>query len=138
MNAVFLDSSFVIALLNRSDPHHEKAKSLAADLAKNRRPRLTTTAVLLELGDGFARKGKWDLIAPFLFAAEKDPLPEIVSVDFATISGATLFRNGRPDKDWGLTDCISFIIMENRQLDEALTADHHFQQAGFRALLFEP
>ena len=138
MNAVFLDTSFVIALLNRSDPHHEKAKGLAAELAKSHRPRLTTTAVLLELGDGFARKGKWDLIAPFLSAAEKDPLLEIASVDFPTISGATRFRDARRDKDWGLTDCISFILMEDRRLDEALTADHHFQQAGIRALLLEP
>jgi predicted nucleic acid-binding protein len=138
MNAVFLDTSFVIALLNRSDPHHEKAKSLSAEIAGSRRPRLTTAAVLVELGDGFARKGRWDLIAPFLLAAERDPLLEIASVDFATISGAALFRDNRRDKDWGLTDCISFIIMEDRRVEEALTADHHFQQAGFRALLLEP
>jgi uncharacterized protein len=41
----------------------------------------------------------------------------------------------RPDKDWSLTDCISFIVMEERRITEALTGDHHFEQAGFRALL---
>ena len=48
-----------------------------------------------------------------------------------------LYR-ARPDKDWGLTDCISFVLMEREGLTEALTADAHFRQAGFRALLLEP
>jgi uncharacterized protein len=137
MNAAFIDTSFVIALLNRSDPHHEKAKGLAANIEKSRRLRLTTTAVLLELGDGFARKGKWDLIAPFLSAAAKDPLLDVVSVDLALLKEAVALRNARVDKDWGLTDCASFIVMGDRKVDEALTADRHFQQAGFRALLLE-
>jgi len=41
----------------------------------------------------------------------------------------------RPDKDWSLTDCISFVVMKERGLTGALTADHHFEQAGFVALL---
>jgi predicted nucleic acid-binding protein len=41
----------------------------------------------------------------------------------------------RPDKDWSLTDCISFVVMENQDITEALTADRHFVQAGFTALL---
>ena len=49
-------------------------------------------------------------------------------------AGMTLHRD-RPDKQWSLTDCISFIVMEHRQLDRALTPDHHFEQAGFKALL---
>ena len=48
--------------------------------------------------------------------------------------GVELFEN-RLDKDWSLTDCISFIVMRERGLTEALTGDHHFEQAGFRALL---
>jgi uncharacterized protein len=41
----------------------------------------------------------------------------------------------RRDKEWSLTDCISFVVMKERGLTEALTADHHFEQAGFKALL---
>lgn len=48
--------------------------------------------------------------------------------------GFHLFES-RPDKHWSLTDCTSFVIMEEHGMTEALTADHHFQQAGFTALL---
>jgi len=48
--------------------------------------------------------------------------------------GVGLFRQ-RPDKEWSLTDCISFVVMRDASLTEALTGDHHFEQAGFSALL---
>ena len=48
--------------------------------------------------------------------------------------GADLYDR-RPDKDWSLTDCISFEVMTDRAVKEALTGDRHFTQAGFRALL---
>jgi predicted nucleic acid-binding protein len=44
----------------------------------------------------------------------------------------------RPDKWWSLTDCISFIVMQQEGLTEALTTDHHFEQAGFKILLKKP
>jgi uncharacterized protein len=46
------------------------------------------------------------------------------------------FRS-RLDKDWGLTDCVSFVLMKEYGLTDALSADRHFVQAGFRALLLE-
>lgn len=49
-------------------------------------------------------------------------------------AGWQMYTN-RPDKDWGIVDCISFVIMQERNLTEALTADRHFQQAGFIKLL---
>ncbi len=56
-------------------------------------------------------------------------------------ASADLFDRGfhyfteRPDKEWSLTDCISFVVMNERGITEGLTADHHFEQAGFVALL---
>jgi predicted nucleic acid-binding protein len=56
-------------------------------------------------------------------------------------SSAEVFERGcelhacRPDKGWSLTDCISFVVMEERGIHEALTGDHHYEQAGFTALL---
>jgi predicted nucleic acid-binding protein len=46
-----------------------------------------------------------------------------------------VFYESRPDKAWSLTDCISFVVMNQHGLTEALTGDHHFEQAGFTALL---
>jgi predicted nucleic acid-binding protein len=138
MIPLFLDTSFVIALFNATDPHHEQTKAWHATLLKEQRPKLTTTAILLELGDGFARKGRWDLISPFLAAVVHDPMVQVVPVDTSLLERAREFRNARPDKHWGLTDCVSFVVMDEKGLTEALTADRHFQQAGFRALLLEP
>jgi predicted nucleic acid-binding protein len=45
------------------------------------------------------------------------------------------FYQCRPDKAWSLTDCLSFVVMTDLGISEALTGDHHFEQAGFRALL---
>lgn len=74
-------------------------------------------------------------LGELLDALEGDPDVLVVPAD------ASLFRRGvdlyrqRPDKDWSLTDCISFVVMEEQGLTDALTADHHFEQAGFRAIL---
>lgn len=60
---------------------------------------------------------------------------EILSVDSELFSKALKFYSSRIDKEWGLTDCISFVVMKDRKLKDALTSDHHFEQAGFQALL---
>ena len=137
MTPVFLDTSGAIALLHRADPHHAKAQTLAETFVSQRRARVTTTAVLAELGDGFAPKKRWDVLNAFLEALAKDPLVTVLAVDHGLVERARDLRNARADKDWGLTDCLSFVVMTDQGLEEALTADHHFQQAGFRALLLE-
>jgi len=64
-----------------------------------------------------------------------DPTVEVIATDSDLIhSGLQLFQS-RQDKEWGLVDCTSFIIMQDRGLTEALTSDEHFEQAGFVALL---
>ena len=59
---------------------------------------------------------------------------KIVFVDTLFHRARELFRE-RPDKQWGITDCISFVVMQEHDVTEALTADQHFEQAGHRALL---
>jgi hypothetical protein len=138
MDPIFVDANGGIALLHRADPHHARAQQLVTAFQQQRRPRVLTTAVLLELGDGFARKKRWHVLHPFLTAVWADPLATVVSVDQPLLERAVALRQARPDKDWGLTDCVSFVVMSDLGLKEALTADKHFQQAGFRALLLEP
>jgi predicted nucleic acid-binding protein len=68
---------------------------------------------------------------------EDDPGIEIVPVHSKAMRDAVALYESRPDKSWSHTDCHSFLVMRSHDLTEALTPDHHFQQAGFRALLFE-
>ena len=72
-----------------------------------------------------------------LDALEADPTVGIVTVTDGLYSQALTLYRTRPDKEWGLVDCLSFIVMQERQLTSALTTDMHFQQAGFRVLLRE-
>jgi len=71
------------------------------------------------------------------FSLQGDANVEIVPLARPLIERAMKLYSERPDKEWGLTDCASFVVMEDRGIREALTADEHFQQAGFRALLRE-
>ncbi len=51
------------------------------------------------------------------------------------IAAASRLYEARSDKDWSLTDCLSFLVMEQRRVPRALTTDHHFRQVGFEAVL---
>jgi predicted nucleic acid-binding protein len=100
-----------------------------------RRPLVTTEWVFTELADGLATTSGRALIGPFIHRMRSDPRSYIVSASSRLFEhGMTMYTN-RHDKDWSLTDCISFVVMEQRGITEALTADHHFEQAGFVALL---
>jgi predicted nucleic acid-binding protein len=72
-----------------------------------------------------------------LEALEADPRVEICPMSAELYSRAFQLYRQRPDKEWGLTDCISFIVMSDRGITEALTTDLHFRQMGFRVLLRE-
>ncbi len=138
MPSVFLDTSDVIALLKLDDPHHTNAEAWFRIVRRRRWPLLTTTAILVEIGDGFAQKGRWDLAEPFGLAVFVDPTVELVPVEASLTRRAIDLKQRRGDKRWSLTDCISFTVMDDRAVRHALTADSDFQQAGYRALLLEP
>ena len=137
MKTLFLDTAYVIALLNSRDPHHDAAAEMARRIQASEFRLLTTTAILIELGDGFTRKGRWQVLEPTLDELLTDESVEVIEVDRVLTREAIALRKQRQDKQWGLTDCVSFVVMQKRRLNEALTADHHFEQAGFRALLLE-
>ncbi len=99
---------------------------------------MTTRAVLLEIGNALSKRRHRASAVQLLASLEADPSVEVVSLSPELYANAfTLFRE-RPDKEWGLIDCASFLVMEARGITEALTGDEHFEQAGFRALLREP
>lgn len=134
-NSVFLDSSFAIALSINADQNHAAAVDLSLDIIQSRRHYVTTRAVMLEIGDALSRLRFRSVLPDLLRWIENDPAVTVIPLtDQLFARGLALFRN-RSDKEWGLTDCISFVVMNDHGILEAATADDHFRQAGFRPLL---
>jgi predicted nucleic acid-binding protein len=99
---------------------------------------VTTEWVLTEVADALCNPPDRGSFNQLLGLRKADPDTEIVPASGTLFArGATLYAR-RPDKGWSLTDCISFVVMSERGITEALTGDHHFEQAGFRALLSVP
>jgi predicted nucleic acid-binding protein len=132
---VFLDTAYAIALSVESDQHHKHAAEIAEGLLAQQTTLITTRAVLLEIGNALSKRRYRRAASELLDALERDPQVEIVSLTEELYQEAlSLFRN-RDDKEWGLVDCVSFVVMQERGLQIALTTDEHFEQAGFRILL---
>ena len=130
----FVDTSFLLALVLADDEYHERAaawqRTIAGDL-------ITTEYVLVELGDALATETLRGLAVELITLLRADANVQIVPASTTLMDeGLALFR-ARTDKGWGLTDCISFVTMQRNGVHDALTSDHHFEQAGFRALLRE-
>jgi predicted nucleic acid-binding protein len=132
---VFLDTSFVIALENRDDPHHKHAKQLARELHDQDAVLLLHWGVLLEIGDGYARLNRRQKGQELLHRFLNEEGYVIDLIDAVLLAEAVSLYESRADKEWGLTDCVSFVLMRRLGVSEALTADVHFRQAGFEALL---
>ncbi len=129
---IFVDTSYLLALLNSHDEFHQHASAIADQIDVKL---ITTEAVLTEIGNALAKSQWRELAVDTLNDLRDDEDVEILSISSELFSKALKFYSSRMDKEWGLTDCISFVVMKDRKLIDALTTDHHFEQAGFKALL---
>jgi uncharacterized protein len=134
---VFLDTSYALALSAPTDQFHQRAVSLAEELEAARARLVTTRAVLLEIGNALSRQRYRAAAVSLLRALEGDPTVVILPLSEELYGKALELYCSRTDKEWGLIDCASFVVMAERGLSKALTADEHFEQSGFRALLRE-
>jgi predicted nucleic acid-binding protein len=132
---LFLDTAFAIALSSRSDDHHDRAVSLATEIEAAGTQLVTTRAVLLEIGNALSRTKHRPASIELLQSVETDPKVTIVPLSEDLFSRALKLYRERPDKEWGLVDCVSFVVMKDRGMTEARTPDDHFEQAGFQPLL---
>lgn len=132
MTREFADTSYYLALLGPADTHHRKAVAFSQ---RSGARYVTTEYVLLEVGNSLCRSADRALFVEFLAGIRADPLTEVVPGGPALWDRAADLYARRMDKDWSVTDCASFAVMADRGLTEALTADHHFAQAGFVPLL---
>jgi uncharacterized protein len=135
MKQAFGDAHYFFALLNPKDQDHRKAVEFGT---RWEGIIVTTHWVLMELADGFAEPPLRAIAASFLARLDENPFFRLIPAsDEQFCRGFELYRR-RNDKGWSLTDCISFVVMADEKLTEALTADRHFEQAGFTALLAVP
>ena len=135
MSVVFADAGYWIALWNPRDRLHQRALAVRATL----RPTLivTTQLVLVETFDFMAGMGEFrrQHAVHALRSLEQNPRVEIVPQTDAQFRAAVERYAARSDQRWSLTDCSSFLVMEERGIIDALAFDHDFEQAGFAALL---
>ncbi len=132
---VFLDTAYAIALSSPKDEHHEQALRLAEEIEAEQIKLVTTRAVFFEIGNALARQRHRAAALELLDSLEFDPEVEIIPASEELCAQAFELYRTRPDKEWGLTDCLSFEVMRERGITVALTTDKHFTQAGFEALL---
>jgi predicted nucleic acid-binding protein len=135
MNEIFLDTSFAIALSAITDQNHARAVELAEQIEAQNSDLVTTQAILLEIGNALSKQRYRTAAIQLLESLESDPNVEIVPLTNELYNAAFQLFRSRQDKEWGLVDCISCIVMQNRGITDVLTADEHFNQMGFRALL---
>lgn len=135
MLKTFVDTVAWIALINTRDSLHAKAKVVFANLRKQNYEFITTEFVLLEFANALSAPDFRVKASKFIEGLQKMADVEIISVSPDLFSlGFELYKN-RPDKEWSLVDCTSFVVMEEKEITEAFTEDHHFEQASFIKLL---
>ena len=141
MGTYFADTSFWIALSSKRDQHHTRAVAWSQFVVRIGSIIVTTEAVLWEWLNALSDSSSRLVAAEGYRRYHADVRIEVVPfqpefVESAVESAVELYQE-RPDKTWSLTDCLSFVVMERRNLTEALTTDRRFEQARLKAMMLE-
>lgn len=137
MRERFIDTSGWGAWADKREQHHLQAVRAVEEVWRLGGRLVTTNWVLAELTALLTsplRVSKPHQIQ-LLLDIRNDPGVEIITVDARLEAAGWHLWETRPDKDWTLIDCVSFVVMPQHGLAEVITADHHFEQAGFLRLL---
>lgn len=136
MNEVFADTSGWANAFVKTERYHTKASTLVKQWQQNNRHVVTTNYVLSELIALFTRMRIPRLNGlKYIEIIRSAEWVEIVHIDQSLDEKAWQLLANRLDKQWSLVDAVSFIVMQERNVIEALTEDLHFEQAGFVRLL---
>lgn len=132
MRVVFVDTFYFLAILNVRDPAHVRARDWVRTYSGTL---VTSEWIWVELADAMSSTRHRGLFTSIRNQFAIGKLRRIVPFDNSIYEEAIQLYDARPDKKWSLTDCTSFAIMRREGLADALTADHHFEQAGYVPLL---
>lgn len=134
---VFIDTSGWAELFLATQSYHQQAKEWFAQTRKQQIEMVTSNYVVAELVallNSPLRVPRYQLFQ-YVYAVKTASYVNIIYIDAAIETAAWSLLKSRADKTWSLVDATSFIIMQQLGLQEALTTDHHFEQAGFIRVL---
>ena len=137
MAELFVDTAGWVAHFDVAQPQHADASTLIGVCLAEGHQLVSSSYVLVELIALLTSRRQIPrsaLIATVEVLRAWSHLT-LVHVDVGLDAAGWSLLRSRPDKRWSLTDCVSFEIMRRRGIREALTTDHHFEQAGFIRLL---
>jgi predicted nucleic acid-binding protein len=126
--SVFVDTGYILALVNENDQHHAEALVLSERF--DGQPVVVTDAVLLEIGNALSRMDR-NAAVQIIQDLRGSPGATVVNMTPDVFESAFDLYRRHSDKQWGLVDCVSFVVMRRMGLTTALAFDHHFLQAGF-------
>ena len=131
--SIFLDTSFILAYVFKDDKYNSKAIKLQNEISKENIIILTTDLILVEVANSLSKvKFRHEAV---ITINNLQRAANVLPIDRNTFEDAWNLFEKRTDKEWGLTDCYSFVVMEKFGIKQALTTDKHFEQAGFEILL---
>ena len=137
MATYFADTSYWMALSRKRDQYNRHAVAWNQFVIRTRGTIVTTEAVLWEWLNAFSDVSTRAVAAEGYRRVKADARIEVVPFQPELIDSAVELYRTRSDKSWSLTDCLSFVVMQRRQLTEALTTDRHFEQAGMKVMLLQ-
>ncbi len=137
MKEIFVDTAGWASLFVKTGPFHQEAALLFRERKRAGTMFVTTNYVLLELAALLTSPVKLPRakMLEYIEAIKQAPYVKVVHIDERLDSAGWALLKSRADKDWSLVDAVSFVVMEERGIKEALTTDRHFEQVGFIRLL---
>jgi uncharacterized protein len=137
MPEIFCDTSGWGNLFDPSQPHHRLAATIYRSARHRGQTVVTTNYVLAELVALLTTPLRFPrpTVVACIEGIRTSPYVDVVHIDPTRDAAAWQLLKSREDKEWSLVDCASFVLMQERGISDALTSDHHFQQAGFVRVL---
>jgi predicted nucleic acid-binding protein len=134
-NSIFVDTVAWLALVNKSEDLHDAARTVRDQLVQRKTKLVTTDYVVVEIANSLARLPLRGVARKLIDFIRTPDTVELVTITPELFEKAYQLYCSRTDKEWGLTDCTSFVVMKAMRINRAFTADKHFEQAGFIVLL---
>jgi hypothetical protein len=135
---IFVDTSGWIAVLNRDDEYHDLALELVQEFKTTQNGLVTTDWVLAETGNGLARTAARESFLNSVSSLFQSAKSRLIWIQEEILEESMTLYAKVDDKKWGIVDCASIVVMQHENIMDVLTADRHFQQAGFHCLLPTP